>query len=90
MGERLRTPGLLALLVWLERPNIARVSTYFFRVVEQEDGSWLCRRGREDFDTHGQRDDAIEHTTVIASEYPPSQVFVHHLDGQVDCVATLG
>jgi Uncharacterized protein conserved in bacteria (DUF2188) len=65
------------------------VSTYFFRVVELEDGSWLCRRGREEFDVHEQLDDAIEHTTGIASDHPPSQVFVHHRDGQVQTIATL-
>jgi hypothetical protein len=65
------------------------VSTYFFRVVEQEDGSWSCRRGREEFDCHDQLGDAIEHTTGIASEYRPSEVFVHHLDGQVQTIATL-
>jgi hypothetical protein len=61
----------------------------FFRVVEQEDGSWLCRHGREEFDFHAQLDDAVEHTTDIASEDTPSQVFVHRLDGRVQTVATL-
>ena len=65
------------------------MSTYFFRVIEHEDGSWSCRRGREDFDFHAELDDAIEHTTGIASEHPPSQVFVHHLDGRVQTIATL-
>jgi len=65
------------------------VSTYFFRVVEQEDGSWSCRRGREEFDFHDQIGDAIEHTTRIATEHPPSQVLVHRRDGQVETIATL-
>jgi hypothetical protein len=65
------------------------VATFFFRVVEKEDGSWLCRRGREEFDVHAQLDDAIEHTTGLAREDPPSQVFVHRLDGQVETIATL-
>jgi Uncharacterized protein conserved in bacteria (DUF2188) len=67
-----------------------RVSpTYFFRIVEQEDGSWSCRRGREDLDRHPELDDAIEHTTAIAREIPPSEVFVHRLDGQVQSIATI-
>jgi Uncharacterized protein conserved in bacteria (DUF2188) len=70
-------------------PKIGRVSTYFFRVVEQEDGSWLCRRGREEFDLHARLDDAIEHTTGLASEDAPSQVFVHRLDGRVQTIATI-
>jgi hypothetical protein len=65
------------------------VSTYFFHVVEQEDGSWSCSWGREDFDVHAQLEDAIEHTTGVASEHTPSQVFVHHRDGQVQSIATL-
>jgi hypothetical protein len=60
----------------------------FFRVVEQEDGSWLCRHGREVFDFHAQLDDAVEHTTGIAGEDRPSKVFVHRLDGQVQSIAT--
>ena len=65
------------------------VSTYFFRVVEQEDGSWLCRRGREELDVHAQLDDAVDHTTGNAREDRPSQVIVHHRDGQVQTVASL-
>jgi Uncharacterized protein conserved in bacteria (DUF2188) len=65
------------------------VATFFFRVVEQDDGSWLCRRGREEFDFHAQLDDAVEHTTGIAGEDRPSKVLVHHRDGWVQTVATL-
>ncbi len=63
--------------------------TYFFRVVEQEDGSWLCGRGREEFDFHAELDDAVEHTIGIAREHLPSEVFVHHLDGRVRSIASL-
>jgi Uncharacterized protein conserved in bacteria (DUF2188) len=68
--------------------EIGRVRTFFFRVVEQDDGSWSCRRGREDFDFRAQLDDAVERTTDVASEHPPSEVFVHRLDGQVQSIAT--
>jgi uncharacterized protein DUF2188 len=61
----------------------------FFRVVEQKDGSWVCRRGREEFDFHAQLDDAIEHTFGMATQNPPSQVFVHHRDGKVQSIAIL-
>jgi hypothetical protein len=80
---------LWPLVVRLVASKVGRVSTYFFRVIEQEDGSWSCRWGREDFDSHAQLDDAIDHTTGIASEHPPSEVFVHHLDGRVQSIATL-
>ena len=69
--------------------TVGGVGAYFFHVVELQGGSWSCRRGREDFGCHAQLDDAIEHTTGIASEHPPSEVFVHHLDGQVQSIATL-
>jgi len=87
--ERRQTRDLWPLVVRLAASMIARVSTYFFRVVEQEGGTWLCRRGREEFDVHEQLDEAIEHTSGLASEYLPSQVFVHRLDGQVETIATL-
>jgi hypothetical protein len=55
----------------------------------KDDGSWLCHRGREEFDFHAQLDDAIEHTIGIASEDLPSEAFVHHRDGRVQTIATL-
>jgi hypothetical protein len=64
------------------------VSTFFFHVVEQEDHSWSCNRGREHFGAHAQLENAIEYTKVIAGEHAPSEVFVHRLDGQVQSIAT--
>lgn len=61
---------------------------YFFRVVEQRDGSWWCRRGRVDVKWFGNLDEAIEHATDFASELPPSEVVVHRLDGRVEVIAT--
>ena len=55
----------------------------FFHVVEQEDGSWSCNRGREHFGAHAQLENAIEHTKVIAGERAPSEVFVHRLGEHV-------
>lgn len=62
---------------------------YFFHVIEQEDGSWLCRRGREDFGCFDVLDDAIEHAIEFASKHTPSEVAVHHLDGRFYTVDTL-
>jgi hypothetical protein len=56
--------------------------------VEQENGAWLFRRGRTDIKQFGQLGDALEHTTDIASEHPPSEVIVHRLDGRVEVIAT--
>jgi hypothetical protein len=59
----------------------------FFRIIEQVDG-WWYRRGRADLKRFSTLDDAIGHVTDIASEHPPSEVLVHHLDGQVQVIAT--
>jgi hypothetical protein len=72
----------------LAATSVGRVTRHFFHVVEQEDGSWSCNRGREHFSAHAQLDDAIEHTKVISKEHGPSEVFVHRLDGQVQSIAT--
>ena len=60
----------------------------FFRIVEQDDGSWWYRRGRAELKRFWNLDDAIEHATDIAGEHPPSEVLVHRLDGRVQVVAT--
>jgi hypothetical protein len=72
----------------LAATSVGRVTMSFFHVVEQEDGSWSCNRGREHFGAHAQLENAIEYTKVIAGEHGPSEVFVHRLDGQVQSVAT--
>jgi hypothetical protein len=64
------------------------VAHYFFRIVEQGDGSWRYQRGRADLDWFGQLDDAIEHVTDIASDHTPSEVLVHRADGRVQSIAT--
>ena len=71
------------------RPTVGCVSLHFFHVVEQEDGSWSCRRGREDFGWFDVLEDAIDHITAVANKNPPSVVLVHRLDGQVRRVALL-
>jgi len=63
---------------------------YLFRIFEQEDGSWSCRRGRDDLDRFGDLGDALTHTVDIASEDAPSEVFVHLVDGRVQPFATFG
>jgi uncharacterized protein DUF2188 len=62
--------------------------TYFFRVLEHDDGTWSCRSGRREIDRHDQRDDALDHITAIASKRRPSQVLVQHLDGHLRRAAT--
>jgi hypothetical protein len=61
---------------------------YFIRIVEQQDGSWWFRRGRDQVKWFEEFADAVEYATDIASEHRPSQVLAHHLDGQTELVAT--
>ena len=57
---------------------------WFFRAVEQSDGSWLCRRGLDVFDTHPSLELAIEHLGELAADAQPAQLYVHRVDGQVE------
>jgi hypothetical protein len=62
---------------------VAYESRSYFRVVEQSDGSWACRRGRHALDDHPTFCGAITHIIEIAAEHPPSEVFAHYADGGV-------
>jgi Uncharacterized protein conserved in bacteria (DUF2188) len=63
------------------------VGGYFFRVVEQYDGSWACRRGRVDLDFHHTQEDALAHMTELAQQERPSALWVHDRDGNAQRVA---
>ncbi len=52
----------------------------FFRIVEAEDGGWVCRRGRTVLDRHTWIEEALGHLTQIAVEHRPSQVLVQRAD----------
>lgn len=77
---------------WVVRmitPTVRGV-TQFFRVVQQGDGSWWYRRGRQELKSFSQFSDALAHARDVASEHPPSEVRVHRLNGRVEVVATFG
>jgi hypothetical protein len=57
---------------------------WFFRVIEQDDGRWACRHGRQEYDTHPRLDQAIEHIQALAAQQRPAQLFLHRLDGTVE------
>jgi hypothetical protein len=61
---------------------------FFFRLIEHDDGSWTCRRGRQDFDRHPSQDEALAHILEVAGAHPPSRVYVHHRDGRVFTAAS--
>jgi hypothetical protein len=60
-----------------------RLGRLFFRIIEDGDGWWACRRGRAEIDRHPGIDEALAHITQIAGQHRPSQVFIHHVDGRV-------
>jgi hypothetical protein len=59
---------------------------WFFHVIEQDDGRWACRHGRQELDTHAVLDQAIEHITAIAALQRPADIFLHRLGGTVESV----
>jgi hypothetical protein len=59
---------------------------WFWRAVEHE-AEWICRHGLAELDRHPTLREAIEHLSEIAQAHAPSQVFAHHLNGQVETVA---
>jgi hypothetical protein len=61
---------------------------WFYRVVQQDQGRWVCRFGRERLDEHEDLVDAIGHCGAIAAGNRPARLFVHYLDGLVTCVAS--
>jgi Uncharacterized protein conserved in bacteria (DUF2188) len=67
----------------------ATAGRFCFRIIEERDGCWSCRRGAGQIDSHASLAEAIEHLTAVAGEHRPSEVRVHHLDGRVRSVATL-
>lgn len=61
----------------------------YFRVIEQDTGSWACRRGRDDIDDHPTLQEAVDHMAALAAQHRPSEVLVHHRDGRVESAALL-
>jgi hypothetical protein len=56
---------------------------WYFRLIEDPEGWWVCRTGRHELDRHSSESEAFAHICELASDVPPSQVFVHRADGQV-------
>jgi hypothetical protein len=58
--------------------------SWFLRAVEQHDGRWTCRFGREELGTHPTLPVALHHLVEIAIELGGRENFdfhLHHLDG---------
>ncbi len=57
---------------------------WFLRVVEHPDGTWSCRQGLHQLDLHAAFEEAVAHARALAALRPPTELFVHRLDGTVD------
>jgi hypothetical protein len=62
----------------------ASAVAWFFHLIEQVDGRWACRRGLQEYDTHAELHDAVEHVRALAAAAQPAELFVHRLDGSVE------
>jgi hypothetical protein len=40
-------------------------------------------------DRHGERDEALDHSTTLAGRHRPSEIVAYYLDGQLHIVVTL-
>ena len=65
------------------------IGRLFFRVIEQDDGTWACRHGFRGLDRHDTQDAAVVHITELADKQRPIRIYLHHLDGRVSLVSTL-
>jgi hypothetical protein len=56
---------------------------WYLRAIQQPDGRWACRHGRQLFDLHDELSDALEHLAAIADTIGPAEFITHWLDGEV-------
>jgi hypothetical protein len=53
--------------------------------VEGDDAKWTCRHGLTVFDSHAERQAAIDHLKLVSAELGLSAlIFVHTMGGQVE------
>jgi hypothetical protein len=57
---------------------------WYFRIIEQQDGRWLCRHGNAIFDAHDELPNAFDHIRELAASAQPAVLMVHRLDGSID------
>lgn len=67
----------------------AEPMAWFYRVVEQDDHTWVCRHGRWIYDAHNNLDEALDHIVALAGQHRPAEVFVHRTDGGIDSLSLL-
>jgi hypothetical protein len=63
------------------------VTLWFMRVLEQDDGQWLCRFARQDFGTLPDLDAALWHLTAATVALGGRELFryyVHWRDGSIE------
>jgi len=61
---------------------------WFFRLIEQDDGSWSFFRGLSLQSRHTTLEDAKTRAFAMAEDFLPSTVFAHYRDGRIATIAT--
>jgi hypothetical protein len=61
---------------------------WFFRVIEQHDGRWACRRGSQEYDTHDTVNPAIDHIRALAADQIAAELFLHRIDGSIERIVS--
>jgi hypothetical protein len=63
----------------------------FYRAIETQHGSWLCRRDLTPVDEHASLNDALAHLSKLAAEEPaPAYIYAHWHDGRVEPMGQAG
>jgi hypothetical protein len=55
------------------------VTLWFMRAMEQDDGQWICRFGREEFGTFTDLDSALWQLATAATALGGRELFYFHL-----------
>jgi hypothetical protein len=59
---------------------------WIYRLIEQQDDTWVCRNGLTDFDAHREFADALEHLQTLAAEVDCDDIRIHRLNGSIDAL----
>lgn len=56
---------------------------WYYRAIEDTEGSWTCRHGLQDYDSHPSAEDALEHLLrALAPADEPVVLCIHPLHGR--------
>jgi hypothetical protein len=62
---------------------------WIYRAVEQQNGSWTCRHGLREYDSHPTVQAALAHLAELAGVAEPFTLYIHPLRGPARPVSGL-